>query len=441
MTGPTASPGLVRVTVASATRRADLVLPGAVPVAELLPELARSVGLLDPRTAHLGHRLRTITGPLATDTGLLAQGVTDGALLTVVGGVAEAPPPRHDDLAEAVLDVVEHDLAHRDEEVARRTALVAGVVLLVLGALALLAQDDPLRAGGAAAGASGGLLGGAVLLSRLRAGTGPALAALTAAVAYAGVGGLLLAGQGGVPVLLGGSLGVAGAGLVGLVGLGDGRAWAIPPVLVGLLGAAGVAGEHQVAGRPGAVAAVLLVLAVLGSTLLPRLALGLVAPDLERTRRRPDGSVDLVGLRHDVRAAHEVLLALLVGVGLAVPVLAPVVVSLGAAGTALAVVACLVALLTARRHRVGAEALAATVLGVAGLAATAAAALVLHPHWRPGTAAMLLACGAGVLAACVAPGSSSVRRGRLGDLLEAAAVLSLLPLLAVAGGLTAAVRA
>ena len=34
-----AASGLVRVTVASGTRRVDLVLPGAVPVAELVPEL------------------------------------------------------------------------------------------------------------------------------------------------------------------------------------------------------------------------------------------------------------------------------------------------------------------------------------------------------------------------------------------------------------------
>ena len=40
------SSGLVRVTVASGSRRVDLVLPGAVPVAELVPELARSVGIL-----------------------------------------------------------------------------------------------------------------------------------------------------------------------------------------------------------------------------------------------------------------------------------------------------------------------------------------------------------------------------------------------------------
>ena len=51
--------GLVRVTVASGTRRVDLVLPGSVPVAELVPELARSVGLLDPATVYGGYRLVT----------------------------------------------------------------------------------------------------------------------------------------------------------------------------------------------------------------------------------------------------------------------------------------------------------------------------------------------------------------------------------------------
>ena len=47
---PPAGAGLVRVTVISASRRVDLVLPGAICVAELVPELARSVGLLDAGT-------------------------------------------------------------------------------------------------------------------------------------------------------------------------------------------------------------------------------------------------------------------------------------------------------------------------------------------------------------------------------------------------------
>ena len=55
---PSPTSGLVRVTVASGTRRVDLVLPGAVPVAELVPELARSVGLLDATTVYGGYRLR-----------------------------------------------------------------------------------------------------------------------------------------------------------------------------------------------------------------------------------------------------------------------------------------------------------------------------------------------------------------------------------------------
>ena len=62
---PTSASGpssLVRVTVASGSRRVDLVLPGAVPVAELVPELARSVGLLDGATVYGGYHLVTAEG-------------------------------------------------------------------------------------------------------------------------------------------------------------------------------------------------------------------------------------------------------------------------------------------------------------------------------------------------------------------------------------------
>ena len=85
--------GLVRVTVASGTRRVDLVLPGSVPVAELVPELARSVGLLDAATVYGGYRVLTQDGRrLASDAGLTMQGVEDGGLLTVAAGVDETPP-------------------------------------------------------------------------------------------------------------------------------------------------------------------------------------------------------------------------------------------------------------------------------------------------------------------------------------------------------------
>ena len=132
----TGTSGLVRVTVASGSRRVDLVLPGAVPVAELLPELARSVGLLDAATVYGGYRIVTAEGrALAADAGLVMQGVEDGGLLTVAAGVDDAPPRVYDDVVEAMTDVVEHDLKPWEPASGRRTALVAAGMLMALGAV------------------------------------------------------------------------------------------------------------------------------------------------------------------------------------------------------------------------------------------------------------------------------------------------------------------
>ena len=104
--------GLVRVTVASGSRRVDLVLPGAVPVAELVPELARSVGILDAATVYGGYRLIAQDGrQLAGDAGLTIQGIEDGGLLTVTAGIDDEVPRVYDDIVEAMADVVEHELS------------------------------------------------------------------------------------------------------------------------------------------------------------------------------------------------------------------------------------------------------------------------------------------------------------------------------------------
>src|SRR4051794_17085312 len=142
MTQAPVASGLVRVTVASGTRRVDLVLPGAVPVAELVPELARSVGLLDPGTVYGGYRLVTAEGrELATDAGLVIQGVEDGGLITVAAGVDDEPPRVYDDVVEAMTDVVERDLEPWDAAAGRRTAWGAAVLLLLAGAAALALQQ------------------------------------------------------------------------------------------------------------------------------------------------------------------------------------------------------------------------------------------------------------------------------------------------------------
>src|ERR1700755_2872691 len=105
---PVSTSGLGRVRVFFRPRRVDLVLPGSVPVAELVPELARSVGLLDAATVYGGYRVVTAEGrELAPDTGLLTQGVEDGGLLTVTAGVDDPPPRVYDAIVEARTDVVE----------------------------------------------------------------------------------------------------------------------------------------------------------------------------------------------------------------------------------------------------------------------------------------------------------------------------------------------
>jgi hypothetical protein len=74
--GSSVASGLVRVTIASGSRRVDLVLPGSIPVAELVPELARSVGLLDASTVYGGYRLVTQEGRILMDNaGLTMQGI------------------------------------------------------------------------------------------------------------------------------------------------------------------------------------------------------------------------------------------------------------------------------------------------------------------------------------------------------------------------------
>ena len=71
--------GIVRVTISADDKRVDLALPSAVAVAELLPEIARTLGVLDPSSAHTGFRLLGADGTeLSASSGLTLQNVQDG---------------------------------------------------------------------------------------------------------------------------------------------------------------------------------------------------------------------------------------------------------------------------------------------------------------------------------------------------------------------------
>lgn len=444
---PISASSLVRVTVVSGSRRVDLVLPGAVPVAELVPELARSVGLLDGATVYGGYHLITSEGrTLASDAGLMIQGIEDGGLVTVTAGVDDPVPRVYDDVVEAMTDVVERDLKPWQPASGRRTALTAAALLLALGAVALLIQDAGLAAV-AASLVSACLVTGAIVLSRVQHEPEAAVAVAWMGAGYATVAGLMLAPDGDLfelPVVYAGA-GVIIAGLVCLVGLGEGRTLIIPPVVVGAVFLVTGLVLRAASFEYAAVLTTTLVLIVIVGSVFPWLALGATGTRVDQLFNDADltadpDEIDAHSVAADARTAHEILVAISATVGLLLVLISPIAVSLGLSGTLLAIVCCLVVMLRTRQYRTGAEVLVGLVSGVLGLAAIAVAVLWLHPDWRPTAAVALASTGALLLALTLLPSTPSIRRGRLGDVAESMALLSLLPLVVVATGIFESIR-
>ena len=440
--------GLVRVTVVGGDRRTDLALPGSVPVAELLPELARAVGILDPRAVHAGYRLATADGrTLGAEAGLTFQGVEDGAVLTVASGLDDEAPRVYDDIVEAMADMVERDLRPWEPTAGRRTALTAAALLLSLGALTLGMQRLSLVAAAAAAVASLLLVAGALVLARVREEHEVAVVLAWAGVVYAAVAGV--AGTPGADVL-GQPLAVAGAaalvvGTLALAVLKAYRTALIPAVAAGAVAAAvgGIVSSADLG--PGQVATVALVVCVLAGSALPWVTLGATRTSVQPAHSHADLTADPATVnpdqvREDVRLGHELLLAVTAAVGLVLVLSAPLAVSLGVAGTIVAVLSAGILLLRTRQYRSGSEVLGGMASGLGGLVSVIVSVIVLHPDWRPALTLVLALTSALLLLLTLVPGAPSVRRGRLGDIAEGVALVALLPLLVAAIGVVEAVR-
>jgi type VII secretion integral membrane protein EccD len=439
--------GLVRVTVVAGERKEDLALPGSLPVAELLPELVRLVGLLDAQTAHAGYSLVTPNGRRLTgDRGLTLQGVEDGGVLTVTSGLDAEPPRVYDDIVEAMADAVEQDMRPWEPAAGRRTALSSAALLLGLGALALAFQRPDLAAGAAAGVAAVVLVAAALVLSRVQREHEAALVLAWAGVVYAVVCGLTAAPAGPLleaPAALAGA-GAVLAGLVSVTGLVERRALMIPAIGVGAVCAA-ASGIATVSSFPAdAVYTVALVVVVLAGSALPWLALGATSTRVDQAH----SDADITGqpqevhpdqVRRDARLGHEVLLGVTATVGLLIVVVSPLAVRLGVTGALVVVCASAVLMLRTRQYRVGSEVATGLAWGVGGPVATAISIVVEQPTWHVVLALVLTVAGAVLLVVTLVPSSPSVRRGRWGDVAELVALVAMLPLLVFATGLVAAV--
>ena len=435
--------GLVRVTVVRGGRRADLAVPAAVNVADLLPELVAAVGALDPYTVHGGYRLVLPDGAsLRPEDGLTSQGVEDGFVLTVEVGADDEPPKVYDDVIEAVADSIESQARPWSPQASRRTALVAASLALGLAAVALAMLRDQ----GLPVAVAGGvvallLVTAAAVLSRGQRAHEVAVVVGALSTVVAGVAGLAVTP--GEPVL-GLPLALAGAGVLVFAGLAtaavvERRAALLPAVALGAVlagtGAVTVAGDYA----PAKVAACAMTLVVVAGSLVPWLSMSTTQIRVPQPRSESDlladpDPLDATEVGRQVRFGREVLIALTASVGAVLVLAAPLAVSLGLAGTALVVVAAVAVLLRTRQYRDAVEVVVGVAAAVLALAAAVVTAAVLHPEWRTVLAGVLLVVGTALMAGGAVPRSPSVRLGRAGDVAEGVALVALLPLLMAALG-------
>lgn len=436
-----ASASLVRVSVSSGTRRADLGVPGGIPVVEIVPELARELGVLDAHGASHGFRLVAGGGTLVDpDLSLAAQGVTDGAVLSLET-VDPGTDKVYDDVVEAVADVVETQFAPWTARHSAGTAVGAAAVLLLCAAWALFATRDSGLLVAAVAGLVALLLVGAAAVLGARGQDGGALTLAGTALAWAAVAGsavrptvplwgegLLLVGAAVAGTALAGALVVPQHRLVLAAGAVVGAAAVVVGALAGPLGV-----DLTTA------CALVHILAVVVGNVLPWVGLGSTrlsthAPRSETEIAVDPPPVDRVAVRAQVARGHDVMVAVALAGGGVALLTTPELVASGVPGTALVAAGAVATLLRTRHSRTLLSVLLAMATGVLTLALGAVVAAQAHPGWRPLLAVVLGGGAAVVVTVAVLVPRTRVRLGRLADALDGVVLVSLLPLAALTVG-------
>jgi type VII secretion integral membrane protein EccD len=436
-----AAASLVRVSVSSGTRRADLGVPGGIPVVELVPELARELGVLDPGNASHGFRLVVRGGVLLDpDRSLAAQGVTDGTVLSLET-VDVTTDKVYDDVVEAVADVVETQFAPWTARHSAGTAVGAATVFLLCAAWALFTARDSGLLVTAVAGAVSVLLvaTAAVLHARTRSAGAVALAAT--ALVHAAVAGsavrpsVRLWGEG----LTYAGAAVAVVGALAALALGRHRPALAAGSVVGaamvVLGAVSTAAEVSMT----TVCAVVFVVAVVLGNVLPWVGvsssrLSSHAPRTEAEISADAPEVDRGQVRAQVARGHDVMVAIALGSGGVALLTTPQLVAAGLAGALLVVAGHVATLLRTRHSRTRTSVLLAMASGILGLALAAVAAAQVHPGWRPALAVVLGGGAAVVVSLAVLAPRTRVGLGRIADTLDGVVLVALLPLAAATIG-------
>ncbi|MFD9551982.1 type VII secretion integral membrane protein EccD [Nocardia salmonicida] len=279
-------PQLCRVSIIGGNTQVDVVLPATVPIANFIPDVVDLVASRNPdlseneedgplaaqhwTLSRLGH---TAIDPVRT---LAEAEVFDGDLLVLRAVDSVEAPALFDDVIDAVARLTDNAFASWTAATAGRVGL-AGTIGAVLGAclLLLVAAGDGLGVVAGVSGLSVGLLTlvGAGLVARFYAATLPATVLAFCGLALAGTGAVAL-----VPGPLGAAHMLLGCAAVVLLSVITMRLLAVRPTMFTSVitlaafgtAATGISTVWSVA--PAKVAAGVIFFALLGITLVPRMA-------------------------------------------------------------------------------------------------------------------------------------------------------------------------
>ena len=435
---------LVRVSIVSEDRRLDVGLPAQVPLIELIPGFARSLGVLDPTLAHGGYALHRADGSvLDPGRSSLAQSVHDGELLTLVRGGLITEPRIYDDVVEAVIDATldQHQAWTATDNA--RTALAVSLTFLGLCAVLLLSVGPSIGIGAIIAG--GGalvLIVTAAILTRMGQPEAGHALGLAAALFGAIAGYLALPEQ----TIWGWPLAAAGLGALVVGGLGlaftqqKPEIHLIPVVLGAAIGITSLAAALIAPGSHAPYAVMVAVTATLSNG-LPWLALNstrirVISPQSDLDVFAHPAPIDADDVKRRTAAGQRVLVALRVALGLAVLCATPLVAGSGAAGAMLCALAFVGMMFQSRQTYARIGVLVLMSIGAIGLAVTGLTVSATQPALRPVLLILLLAVTAVLVALTLLNPKTRLRLGRLADTVEVLALALLLPLGAVSLGFT-----
>jgi type VII secretion integral membrane protein EccD len=427
---------LVRVSIVSEDRRLDIGIPGQVPLVELLPGFARSLGVLDPSFAHGGYSLNRAGGELLDPSkSATAHGVHDGELLTLVRGGLLAEARIYDDVVEAVIDATAEQHGAWTAQDNARTALAISLSFLALCAILLLAARDDLEFGWVIA--SGGallLLATATALTRLQqpeAGNAFGLAS----AAFGGLTGYLLMPS---AELWGWPLAAPGLGMLIVGGLSlaltqdNPEAHLIPVVFGAVLALTASLTALFFAGSADAFALMIALAAGLSNG-LPWLALSstritVISAQSDVEIFAPPEPIDALDVRRRAAAGQRVLVSLRVALGLSVLLATPFVAASGPSGAALCSLAFVGMMFLSRQSYARLGVVALMSIGSLGLVTTGLSVSATQPAIRPLLLALLLCTTVILVILTLLSPRSRLRLARAADTLEVMALALLLPL-------------